>query len=260
MASNDNVKIRLFWLEQSRSQRILWLLEELKLPYELEIFHRDKVTMLADPELKKVHALGKSPVISITSSESSQPLIIAESGFIVEYLLDRFSNGNTLLPKRYGEDDAVKVGSETEQWMRFKYFLHYAEGSLMTLMLLGLFTSKIKNSPVPFFIKPIVNVISSKIRSSYLDENFKTHFTFLENQLATSPNEGKYLCGPNLTGADILMSFPLIAAKEAFPLTGLEEKNYPNLFNYIIALEKEPGYQKAAQKIIEIEGKFSAVL
>jgi glutathione S-transferase len=110
----------------------------LKVPYELEIFHRNKETKLADPELKKVHALGKSPVITVTQAGSTEPTVIAESGFIVEYLLDHFGSGSTLLPKRYREGQEGKVGGETEEWLRFKYFLHYAEGSLMSLMVLAL--------------------------------------------------------------------------------------------------------------------------
>lgn len=121
-------------LEQSRSQRIVWLLEELKLPYELQIFHRDPQTHFAPPELKKIHALGKSPVISIAAPGSDEPVVIAESGFIVEYLLDHFGQETTLIPKRYKDGQEGKVGGETEQWLRFKYFLHYAEGSLMPFM------------------------------------------------------------------------------------------------------------------------------
>lgn len=111
----------------------------------------------------------------------------------------------------------------------------------------------IKNSPVPFFIRPITGQISSKITDGYLAPQFKTHFSFLEQQLATS--SGSYLCGPNLTGADILMSFPLIAGKGR---GGLTEEKYPLLGKYVDALEKEEGYLKAADKIVEIEGKFEA--
>jgi glutathione S-transferase len=122
-------------LEQSRSQRILWLLEELKVPYELEIYHRDPKTHFAPPELKKVHALGKSPVISVTAPGSSEPVIIAESALVVEYLLDHFSNGSTLLPKRWKEGQEGKVGGETEEWLRFRYYMHYAEGRYVSLFL-----------------------------------------------------------------------------------------------------------------------------
>lgn len=117
-------------------------MEELNLPYELEIFHRDKVTHLAPPELKKVHDLGKSPVLSITPAGSQDAVIVAESAFIIEYLLDHFSNGSTLLPKRYKDGQEGIVGGETEQWLRFRYFMHYAEGSLMTFMLVSLITMR----------------------------------------------------------------------------------------------------------------------
>jgi glutathione S-transferase len=125
-------------LEQSRSQRILWLLEELEVPYELQIFHRNKETYQAPPSLKAIHPLGKSPVISVTPPGSSESVVIAESANIMEYLLDHFSSGSTLLPKRYKEGQEGKVGGETEEWLRFRYYMHYAEGSLMTLMLLSL--------------------------------------------------------------------------------------------------------------------------
>jgi glutathione S-transferase len=110
----------------------------LHLPYELEIFHRNKHTHFAPPELKKVHALGKSPVISLTSPGSSEPVVIAESAFIVEYLLDHFAEGTNLLPKKYKEGQEGEVGGETEEWLRFRYFMHYAEGSLMSNMMVAL--------------------------------------------------------------------------------------------------------------------------
>lgn len=253
--SAEQPKVKLYWLEQSRSQRILWLLEELQVDYELEIFHRNKETRLAPPELKKVHALGKSPVISVTAPGSTDPIIIAESAFIVEYLLDHFGNGSTLLPKRYKEGQEGKVAGETEEWLRFRYYMHYAEGSLMSLMMLALITMRIKSSPVPFFIKPITNGVAGKIQSGFLEPNFKAHFAFLEDQLSTSPGEGQYLCGPNLTGADILLSFPLIVGGAR---SGMTKEKYPRICAYAARLEAEPGYKKAAAKITEIDGKFEA--
>ena len=111
----------------------------------------------------------------------------------------------------------------------------------------------IKEAPVPFFIKPITSTIAGKINSSFLGPNFKTHFEFLESQISSS--EGQYLCGPRLTGADILMSFPLIAGKGR---AGMNEQDHPKLWAYTARLEKEPGYEKAVQKIVEIDGKFDA--
>ncbi|KAH9222885.1 glutathione S-transferase-like protein [Leptodontidium sp. 2 PMI_412] len=249
----EKPKVVLYWLEKSRSQRILWLLEELKVDYELKIFHRNPKTHLAPPELKQVHALGKSPVISVLAPGASEPVLIAESGFITEYLLEHFADGTTLLPKRYKEGQEGKVGCETEEWMRYKFYMHYAEGSLMTFMVLALVAGQIKSSPVPFFIKPITGGVAGKIHSNFLDPNFITHFNFLEEQLTSSPGGGKYLCGPNLTGADILLSFPLLAGRSR---TGLTKEKYPKLYDYIDRMEAEPGYKKSVAKIIEIDGKF----
>lgn len=129
-------------LEQSRSQRILWLLEELHVPYTIEIYHRDTKTHLAPPELKKIHPLGKSPVISVTGPGITSPIVIAESANICEYLLEHFSNGSTLLPQRWREGQVGKVGGETEEWLRYRFFMHYAEGSLMPYMVVALIVSR----------------------------------------------------------------------------------------------------------------------
>ena len=130
-------------------------------------------------------------------------------------------------------------------------------------MYLGPFTDMnfkldINNDSVPFFMKPITSRIAGKIHSSYLNPNYETHFGFLEEQLRTAPGGGGYLCGPSLTGADILLSFPLLAARSRVPL--LTEQKFPVLWKYINKLEQEPGYKTAAEKIVEMEGSFSATL
>ena len=127
--------ITLHWLEVSRSHRILWLLEELQIPYELKTYKRGK-DMLADPKLKEVHPLGKSPVITIETPGAEKPLVIAESAAIVEYLCDYY--GKRLVPKRYREGKEDQIGGESESWIRHRYFMHYAEGSIMPLMLMAL--------------------------------------------------------------------------------------------------------------------------
>ena len=115
----------------------------------------------------------------------------------------------------------------------------------------------IQNAPVPFFIKPITKGVAAKIYSGFLGPNFKTHFTFLEDQLKTSPENGRYLCGPKLTGADILLSFPLIAGKGR---SGLTKEDYPTLWAYVERLEAEPGYLKAVEKIKQVDGKFEVTI
>jgi glutathione S-transferase len=130
-----------FRLEKSRSQRILWLLQELQLPYELEIFHRDKESMMAPPELQKIHPLGKSPVIQIKPAGAEadvEPVTLAESGFITQYLTENVPEGKKLMPERWKEGMEGKLGGETEAWMRYQYYLHYCEGTLMPPLVMGL--------------------------------------------------------------------------------------------------------------------------
>ncbi|KAI9810106.1 MAG: hypothetical protein M1827_006717 [Pycnora praestabilis] len=252
--SHEKPKITLYWLEKSRSQRILWLLEELELDYELKTFKRSK-DMLAPPELKEVHPLGKSPLLSIEVSGASKPMVLAESGVIVEYLVDNF--GTWLAPMKYMEGKKGQIGGESEEWLRYRFYMHYAEGSMMIYLVVALIMNNIKNSPVPFFIKPITGSIVNKVTSMFLEPNFKTNFTFLESQIATSPDGGEFLCGKGLTGADIIMSFPLIAARGR---AGLTPELYPKLCAYMDRLEKRDAYQKAIQKIVDVEGYYSSAL
>lgn len=123
-------------LEQSRSHRIAWLLEELNLSYDLKTFKRGS-DMLAPAELKNIHPLGKSPVISIESPATSKPLVLAESGAIVEFLCDNFG-GEKLIPNKYAPGKEGQIGGESESWLRYRFYMHYAEGSLMPVMFLTL--------------------------------------------------------------------------------------------------------------------------
>jgi glutathione S-transferase len=136
-------KITLHWLEVSRSHRILWLLEELGIPYELKTYKRGK-DKLADPKLKDIHPLGKSQVITVETAASKEPLVIAESAAIVEYLCDYY--GKWLVPKRYREGKEDQVGGESESWLRHRFFMHYAEGSIMPLMLMAFIVSSMNTS------------------------------------------------------------------------------------------------------------------
>lgn len=254
----EQAKVTLYWLEQSRSQRILWLMEELKVPYELKTFHRDPKTHLApkDSELAKVHPLGKSPVITVSQPGVSDPVIVAESANICEFLINHFGKETTLAPKQWKDGENGAPTGETEEWLRYRYFMHYAEGSLMTFMILAMVIMNIKNAPVPFFIKPITKMIASNVFDTFLNPMFATHFKFLEQQLETSPGGGKYICGITLSGADIMMSFPLIAGQEQ---TGLTKEKYPKLAAYIEMLQQEPGYKRAVEKIVQIEGKYEVM-
>ncbi|KAL4934084.1 glutathione S-transferase [Aspergillus undulatus] len=259
MASTSETKVTLYWLEKSRSQRILWLLEELHVPYEVKTFQRGK-DMLAPPELREIHPLGKSPVISVqgpgTSDSNSKPIVIAESGMIVEYICDHFG-GERLIPTRYKPGQEGKVGGESEEWLRYRYYMHFAEGSLMPFLVFKLVTETIKNPPgVPFFLKPIPRVVAGQVESQFVEPNLQRTFDFLEDQLKTAPGGGPFFCGTKVTAADIMMSFPLVAADTRVPL----KEKYPRLAGFVQALEKEEGYQRAVEKIREVDGKFEASL
>ncbi|KAJ7042080.1 glutathione S-transferase-like protein [Mycena alexandri] len=238
--TSETPKIILHWLDRSRAQRILWLLIELGVQYEIKTYKRDS-NMLAPPELKAVHGMGKSPIITI----GGRP--IAESAFIIEYLCDHF--GPHLIPRKWKEGCEGEISGETEEWMRFRYFMHYSEGSLMSTMVLVL-----KSAPAPFFIRPIVSRIAAQLHTAIVVPGFATHLPFLEEQLASAPAGGPYLCGEKLTGADIMISFPLLAARQ-LP-DALTQKNFPRLWKYTELIESSPSYKRAVEKVVELEGEY----
>jgi glutathione S-transferase len=253
-AAASKPKIILHWLEKSRSHRILWLLEEIGVEYELKTYKR--VNMLAPPELKAIHPLGKSPVIGVQGPGQSKPRIIAESALIVEYINDYF--GKQMIPQRWpeGKDESNGFGEETEEWMRYRYYMHYSEGSLMPLMIVALLVEQIRNAPVPFFLKPITRGIAGKIDSGYLNKNFTSHMDFLEDQLKTSG--GDFFCGSQLTGADVMMVFPLEAGEKR---VGITEAKYPLLHKYIRRIHEREAYKKAIKKVEDATGeKFNMTL
>lgn len=213
-------------LEQSRSQRILWLLEELGVPYEVQRYARDPETNLAPAALKKIHPLGKSPVI--VDDAHATPLTVAETGAIVEYLIDHYGKGR------------LKPADSTADALRYRHWLHYAEGSLMTPLLLKLVMTRIATAPMPFFAKPIAKALTKKVSDGFIDPNIKTHFDYVEAELA----HGDFLAGPELSGADIMMSFPL----EAAAARNSTAVNRPKMTAYLARLHARPAYQAALAK------------
>ncbi|KAF7362353.1 Glutathione S-transferase [Mycena venus] len=255
MSSETNApKITLHWLEKSRAQRILWLLEELDVPYDIKTYKRDAKTGAAAPALKEVHELGKSPVITVGDHA------IAESGLIVEYMSEHFGGSSSLIPMKWRAGCDGEVGGETEEYMRYRYFLHYCEGSLMPLLLVSLISNDIKNAAVPFFLRPVTAQISGKLTKGYLDPNFVTHFSFLEEQLTTAPDGGPYLCGRKLTGADMMMSFPVMLVTSGWgSVANMNKETFPKLFAYAELLTKSESYKRAVDKIVAIEGEYKLV-
>ena len=134
-------------LNSSRSERIIWLLEALGAPYEVKIYHRNRETVLAPPELAKVHPLGKAPVVTVTPpGEGAQDIVLGETGFMTEYLCDHFMGDKKLVPDRWRPGMEGKVGGETEAWMRYEYTLHYVEGSLMPPLVMAIAFNRMSSS------------------------------------------------------------------------------------------------------------------
>lgn len=209
-------------LNNSRSQRILWLLEELGIDYQVKRYERDPVTNLAPDSLRAIHPLGKSPVI--TDDEQ----VIAESGAIMEYLLDKYDDG--------------KLGAKrgTPEALRLTYWLHYAEGSAMPPLLLSLIFSKVANAPAPFFVRPIAKAIAAKVNAAFIGPQLRLHFDYLEQEL----NKSQWLIGNRFSAADIQMSFPIEAA-QAREVIGSQ---HPKLLNFLKQIHARPAYQRALEK------------
>jgi len=209
-------------LENSRSQRVLWLLEELGLPYEVKRYARDRKTSLAPPELAAVHPLGKSPVISDAAT------VVAETGAIVEYLLDK-AGGERLQPAAGSSDR-----------LRFTYWLHFAEGSAMPPLVMALIFAKVRSAPMPFFAKPIAKAIADKVMTGFVQPNIDRQLAFMEAELQSRP----WFAGSDFSAADIMMSFPLEAAASR---GGLDPR-YPKLTDFLARIHARPAYQRALER------------
>ncbi len=206
-------------LENSRSQRVLWLLEELGVPYEVKRYERHKKTMLAPKELKAIHPLGKSPVLVDDGK------VIAESGAIVEYLIDTYGNGR------------LRPAVGTAEHRAYTYWLHFAEGSLQPLLLVKLIFDRIEGTNAPFFVKPLIKKIAQQAKGLLVVRQLVDYLDFLESTLATST----WFAGAEISGADVLMSFPVEAAVARGGLDGAR----PHLMAFVDAIHARPAWKKA---------------
>jgi glutathione S-transferase len=207
-------------LNISRSQRVLWLLEELELPYEIKYYRRNPKTQLAPPELRAVHPLGKSPVVT------DEGATIAETGAIIEYIVEK-SGGRLRPPARAPEQ------------LRWTYWLHYSEGSLMPPLLMRLIFSALP-SRSPALMRGIVRSISSRTQQGYIEPQLKTHFDFIESELGRST----WFAGEDFSAADVMMSFPLEAA-------GVRANAFagrPRIKAFVERIQARPAYRKALEK------------
>ncbi|KAL3463469.1 hypothetical protein BJX64DRAFT_257336 [Aspergillus heterothallicus] len=308
MSANRSAKIILHSLERSRSQRILWLLEELKLSYEIKPYRRGQHER-APPELKAIHPLGKAPVLEIryptrkggdataddergSERGGGNGIVLAESAVIMEHLLENFHHQQqqqasaeqgqgerkSLLPPRWTPGEENQVHGETEAWRKYRYYMHYAEGSLMPLVVTNILMDVVQFAP-PFFLRPFLGIIPAIVKKEYCGPNFETHLRVLENELSTPASSSstgtttstpenasttttatvttdetaaRYLAGTQFTAADILMSYPLLILQE---VNVLERTRYPALWAYVNRLREMEGYRKAVRVLEEVEGQ-----
>ena len=206
-------------LNNSRSQRVLWMLEELGIDYETRRYQRDPNTMLAPPELRAVHPLGKSPVATDDGAT------LAESAAIIEYLVDRYGEGRFSPP----------YGTSPER-LRYNYWMHYSEGSAMPPLLLKLVALRIGSAPMPFFVKPIARRIARTMQDSFIDPQLKLHLGFIESELAKS----EWFAGNEFSAADVQMSFPLETASQR-----AGAKQLPRVMAFLQRIHARPAYQRA---------------
>lgn len=207
-------------LNNSRSQRVLWLLEELGVPFEVKRYERDAKTMLAPASLRAVHPLGKSPVIT------DDGRTIAETGAIVDYIVGRYADGRLIPPP------------DTDERLRYTYWLHFAEGSAMPPLVMTLLFGEIPKR-APALVRPIARMIGKTVQSSYLNPMLDSHLALMEAELARSA----FFASDAFTAADVMMSFPVEAASARVGLGG-----YPKLEAWLRQIHARPAYQAALAK------------
>ncbi len=211
--------VTLHHLERSRSHRVLWMLEELGIEYEIKTYKRDPKTLLAPEKLKNIHPLGKSPVI--TDGDRT----IAESSVILEYLVETHGNGRLRPPKDKEED-----------YWNYQYFLQAAEGSFMPYLFLSFVMSRLSKAPVPLVVRPVGKALSLGLQQKLINPNLKSQFQFLNQHLV----ENTWLAGDEFSAADIQMSYPLMAAESRSDL-----KEYPNVVDFLTRLKNRDAFNKA---------------
>lgn len=215
-------------LEMSRSQRILWLLEELGVPYTLKMYRRDARTKLAPPELKKVHPLGKAPVI--TDGE----MVVAESGAIIEYLVETYG------AQVSADLSHLEPVRGTPAYRQCRFWMHYAEGSLMNWLVMKLVFDSIPRQPMPFFVRPIARALCKQVQQRLVLPNVQSAMCLIEQHLG----QHTWFSGEYLTMADFQMSF----AVEALLASADDESAWPHLQAYCQRMRARPAYQQALSK------------
>jgi glutathione S-transferase len=216
-------------LNNSRSQRVLWLLEELGLAYGIKRYQRDPKTMLAPPALREVHPLGKSPVLA------DGEVTLAESGAIIEYLVERYGDGR------------LRPAAGTRGRLRYSYWLHFAEGSAMPPLVMKLVFDRIEKGPMPFFVRPIARGIAGRVKKGFIEPNIARQLDYMEAELERQ----SWFAGDEFSAADVQMSFPLEAAAAR---GGLDARR-PRLMDWLARIHAREPYRRA----LERGGEFSII-
>jgi glutathione S-transferase len=213
-------------LNNSRSQRVLWLLEELGLPYEVKRYQRNPMTLRAPAALQAVHPLGKAPTIT------DGPVTLAESGAILEYLIERAEN--------QGRRPRLAPAHGTPERLRYSYWMHYAEGSAMLPLVLRLIFEEMPRQPMPVLARPVVRALASRVIESFVQPQVEAHLEYIEGELGKS----RWFAGEHFTAADIQMSFPI----EMLDGRGGLDANRVNLRGYLDRIRERPAYQRAIER------------
>lgn len=211
-------------LNQSRSLRVLWLLEELGVEYAITTYERNRRTLRAPPALREAHPLGKAPVVEVDGRT------FAETGVVVEALCDRFDAGHRLRPS---PDDTIAFD-------HYRFFLHYSEGSLMPPLLVALITNRLRTAPLPFFVKPVVRGIAARVDDSFTNGELSLHGEFVESHLATRP----YVTGDTFGAADIVLSYPV----ESGLTRGMFGPHTPNVLAWLERIHDRDAHRRAVER------------
>lgn len=223
MPCSGPMALTLHHLERSRSHRILWLFEELGLDYDLKEYRRHPETFRADPALREIHPLGKAPIVT------DGDLVVAETGRVIEYVLEAHGEGR------------LQPEAGTEAHHRYRYYLHYAEGSLMPPLLVRLIFDKMLEARLPFFIKPVVKTIVRKVEDNFIFGEMELHGDFLDAELS----DREWIAGDEFTAADIQLSYPVEAL---LTRGGRPPEKTRNLRAYAERFRARPAYERAVEK------------
>ena len=214
--------LTVYHLQNSRSQRVLWLLEELGVSYDVKRFERDPATLLAPDALRSIHPLGKAPIIE------DGPVTLAESGAIVDYLVTTYGRGRLVPPP-----------DSPDRW-QYIYWLHYAEGSAMPPLLLKLVFDRLERAPMPLIVRPIARTIARRAKRLFVEPQIAEHLAYLEAELGKS----QWFAGDAFSAADIQMSYPIEAAAARVGL----DSGRPRLKTFLARIRDRPAYRRALQR------------